>query len=69
MSGRKPDYKLKVLNKKTGDRAEIGVGWQNEDGSVSVVLNICTIITRDPDEVLTLFPVNSYRGESTESAR
>lgn len=66
---RKPDYKLKVLNKKTEDRAEVGAGWANEDGSISSTINICAVITRDPDEVITLFPVDNFRGSSTKSTR
>jgi hypothetical protein len=52
---RKPDYKLKVLNKTTNQSAEIGAGWLNPNGSVSIVLNLCTVLTSDNNVVITLF--------------
>lgn len=56
-SGRKPDFKLKILDKTTDEKSEIGAGWKNDDGSISIVLNMCTTVSRDPNQVLTLFPV------------
>lgn len=53
---RKPDYKLKVLNKKTEERGEIGAGWLNQDGSVSIKLNLFINLKANKDLVITLFP-------------
>jgi hypothetical protein len=53
----KPTHRLKVLNKQTSQRAEVGAGWANEDGSFSIVLNPCVVLTDDPKYIITLFPV------------
>lgn len=56
---RSPDYYLKALNKKTDQRTgKIGAAWRNEDGSISVVLDMCVQLSENPDQVLTLFPNN-----------
>lgn len=56
MTSRKPDYVLKVLNKDNEGRCNVGAGWKNEDGSVSIQLNPCVVLQYDPQIVLTLFP-------------
>ena len=58
MKSRKPDYRLKVLNKDTEERGEIGAGWKNDDGSISIVLNPCINLQASKNIVLTLFPPN-----------
>ena len=53
---RTPDYNVKALNKRTGDRTgKIGAGWKNEDGSISVKLDMFVTIAYDPDLLVTLF--------------
>lgn len=52
-----PTHHLKVLDKTTDERAKIGAGWLNADGSISVVLNPCVVIQNDKNLVYTLFPV------------
>jgi len=54
----KPTHRLKVLDKKTNGRTEAGAGWQNEDGSISIVLNPCIRLTPDNRTVITLFPID-----------
>lgn len=58
MSGRKPDFSLKALNKRTSDKFYIGAGWSNSNGSISIVLNDMVVLTQSKDLVLTLFPRN-----------
>lgn len=53
-----PTHRLKVLNKHTDARAEIGAGWQNEDGSIAIRLNPCVVLTAESMIVITLFPVD-----------
>jgi len=53
---RKPDYRLKAMNKATDAKAEVGAAWSNPDGSISVVLNPFVKLEADPDLVLTMFP-------------
>jgi hypothetical protein len=57
MAGRKPDYVLKALNKKTDEKvAHAGAAWVNPDGSITLVLDRFVVLPSDPDWVLTLFP-------------
>lgn len=55
MASRKPDYRLKFLNKDTDEKGELGAAWKNEDGSISIVLNAKVTISQNEMEVLTLF--------------
>jgi hypothetical protein len=55
--GRKPEYRLKVLRKSTEETAEQGAGWVNENGSITIRLNLCAVIHSDPDLLVTLFPL------------
>jgi len=57
MSDRKPEYKLKALNKKDDSHCEVGAGWLNANGSISITINPCVTLTRDANIVLMLFPV------------
>lgn len=54
----KPTHRLKMLHKVSKASSEVGVGWQNPDGSISVVLNVGTVLSwHDRHEcILTLFP-------------
>lgn len=53
----KPTHRLKVLDKITERANEVGAGWQNEDGSISIQLNLCVELASNPNLVITLFPV------------
>lgn len=55
-TSRKPEYKLKAMNKFNDEKAEVGAAWLNEDGSISVVLNPFVVLKRKKSLVLTLFP-------------
>lgn len=55
----KPTHELKAKDVETGDYGKIGVGWMNEDGSVSIKLSPCVTVSYDnlKGKVLTLFPI------------
>lgn len=53
----KPTHNLKALNKKTNARTNCGVGWLNEDGSITIVLNPYIVMQPDKDIVINLFPI------------
>lgn len=53
-----PTHRLKVLNKFDDARTEVGAGWLNADGSLSITLNPCVVLTRDTNIVITLFPID-----------
>lgn len=62
MAARKPTHLLKVFDKDNDKRGIIGAGWENADGSVSVVVNPgCSVIYKD-SFVYTLFP-NDYKDD------
>lgn len=52
-----PTHRFRVLDKTTDQKNEIGAAWLNTDGSLTVVLNICTILQSDKNLVYTLFPI------------
>lgn len=57
MAGRKPDYRLAAMNKATDEKnGNVGAGWTNPDGSISVVLQPFVAVQHDKNLVLTLFP-------------
>lgn len=55
----RPSHRLSVKDTDTGSVAEIGAAWLNEDGSFSVKLNPCVVISYDglKGKYLSLFPV------------
>ncbi len=53
---RKPDYKLKAINKSNEKKGEIGAAWINENGIISIVLDPFVAIRGQDDLVITLFP-------------
>lgn len=53
---RTPDYHLKALNTRTGERTgKVGAAWKNDDGSVSIKLDMFVTLMYDPDLLVTLF--------------
>lgn len=55
-TGKKPDFKLKVLDKSNDRQGDIGAGWLNVDGSVTLQINPGTVLLYDPSLCITLFP-------------
>ena len=62
--GRSPDYNLSFLDKGTDQRGRVGAGWRNDDGSISIKLNVKVVLAESPDLILTLF----LRDENYERA-
>jgi hypothetical protein len=58
MSGRKPDYKLKIKDEKTERWMEVGAAWKNTDGSISVRLNMCVVLNERLGVEPVLFPAD-----------
>lgn len=56
---RKPDYKLKVMDKTNKNTGAIGVGWMNQDGSISLRINPGTFLHYNPNLAIMLFPNDS----------
>ena len=60
----KPTHRLRVLNKTTNGRTEVGAGWLNNDSSITIVINPMVLLRESKEHVITLFPVT----EKMESA-
>ncbi len=56
-TGRKPDYELSVKVKDEKSKRRCGVGWLNEDGSIAINLDACTVISWKDNIYVTLFPI------------
>ena len=57
MITRKPDYRLKALNKVTGEKSRnVGAAWVNKDGSISIDIEPFVVLQGGNALVLTLFP-------------
>lgn len=56
--GRKPEFRLKVKHKVSEQTANQGAGWLNDDGSITIKLDLCAVLTHDPDLLITLFPID-----------
>ncbi len=52
-----PTHRLKVLNKKNNRKSEVGAGWLNKDGSITIQLDECVVIKPTNKHVYTLFPI------------
>lgn len=57
MTPKKPTHLLKVKERDGNHKGTIGVGWLNNDGSISIALNPCTCIQWTDDVTINLFPV------------
>jgi hypothetical protein len=60
--GNRPDWELRYLNKDTDEKGQVGVGWNNEDGSIRVRLNTRVTLCAGPECILTLFKFRDYQG-------
>lgn len=59
MSGRKPDFRVGFLDKKSDQKvSNIGAAWVNSDGTVTVSLNggLKLETYSDNEAIITLFP-------------
>lgn len=69
-SGKRPSHRLKLLDKVTGRSGEVGAGWQNKDGSISVRLNMGVVLSEVDLEgrSLTLFPADREYDDRNQAA-
>lgn len=66
MSGRKPDYRLKIKDDKTERWMDVGAAWKNTDGSISVRLNMCVVLNERLGVEPVLFPADPEKEVSDE---
>lgn len=62
-TGKRPDWNLCTRSKSPDDTWEqIGAGWVNEKGNISITLNEGVVLRRDPSKMLYLFPNRERKG-------
>jgi hypothetical protein len=67
MMPRKPDYTLSVMDKESGKKLpNAGGAWKNEDGSLSISLNACVVLTSDKNLSIVLFPASTSPPSSSQ---
>jgi hypothetical protein len=54
---KKPTHLVKVKERNGKGKATIGVGWLNEDGSMTLSLNPCVVLSWKDDVFINAFPV------------
>jgi hypothetical protein len=64
--GRKPDYRLRLKDDKTGRWVDVGAAWKNENGSISVRLNMCVVLNERLGVEPVLFPVEPEKKTDDE---
>lgn len=52
---RKPDYRVRALNKRTDERGTLGAAWKNKDGSITVVFDPFAAVPVSKDVIITMF--------------
>jgi len=58
---RKPDFRLKAMTRQgvvPERKGELGVGWQNDNGSISIKLDPFVYVHGSENLVITLFPAD-----------
>ena len=58
MAARKPDFNLSAKPKDGQPGCKVGAGWKNDDGSISIKLNVGTTLSWNDDLFLGLFPTD-----------
>lgn len=63
MTGNKPDYTVTVFDKNNPDyKGQIGVAWiDSANGSVSIKLNRCTVLTERDGLIIKMWPIDYSR--------
>jgi hypothetical protein len=59
--GRRPTHRLSVKSRTDRGQGVIGAGWMREDGSISISLNPCVVLSHDDDVMIFLFPNDEER--------
>lgn len=65
--GQKPTHLLKVKEREGEGKTTIGAGWMRQDGSVSIVLNPCVVLSWQDNVIIHLFPIEDD-GEQPQPA-
>lgn len=56
---RQPDYRIRVSDPETKQRGTAGAAWRNDDGSISIVLDPCVVLSgRDTKLRIRMFPAD-----------
>ena len=61
MPGKPPDYIIRALNKETGERGDIGAGWKEDGGRISIAFNPFVVVPVGKKFTMSLFPNDGSR--------
>lgn len=53
-AGRRPTHELRVKRRDSADQGVVGVAWQNDNGTFSIKLRPCVVISSNDDDVTIL---------------
>jgi hypothetical protein len=56
MAAKPADFRVGALNKGTEDKGNVGRGWRNDDGTITIVLNPFVVLEASKALLITLFP-------------
>lgn len=60
---KRPTHQLKVKEREGHGQTTIGVGWANKDGSISIRLSPCVVLSSRDEVFITLFPIDRENGD------
>ncbi len=60
MNSRKPDYRVKALDKGTDVGGAVGAAWVNPDKTITVILDNFVSLHQDGNLLITLFPPKDF---------
>ena len=66
MAGKTPDYIIRALNKETGERGDIGAGWKEDGGRISIAFNPFVVVPVGKKFTMSLFPNEGSRDPKVE---
>ena len=58
-TGRRPTHELRVKRRDSEDRGVVGVAWQNDNGTFSIKLRPCVVISSNDDVTILLVKIES----------
>lgn len=56
-TGRRPTHELRVKRRDSEDRGVVGVAWQNDNGTFSIKLRPCVVISSNDDVTILLVKI------------
>ena len=65
---RRPDFRLRVFDKKTAKGTVVGAAWAGENGEIQVVLDPCVVLKKSERYSYHLFPADAKPAKTVKEA-